>query len=140
MAHVFIIIFFMIMITLIGGLRGVLILIYIYMGAVFSTFIGFYYWFEKIVGFPLNKTLGKIHFWVAFFGINLTFFSMHFLGMTEMPRRIPDYALHFFRWNHLAFSGSYSSLTGIVLFLYILTIGLVSRLITVQNINLNIYD
>jgi len=45
-----------------------------------------------------------------------------------MPRRIPDYPLHFFGWNHLASIGSYSSLTGIALFLYILAIGLLSRI------------
>jgi len=53
---------------------------------------------------------------------------MHFLGMAGMPRRIPDYPLHFFGWNHLASIGSYSSLTGIALFLYILAIGLLSRI------------
>jgi len=53
---------------------------------------------------------------------------MHFLGMAGMPRRIPDYPLHFFGWNHLASIGSYSSLTGIFLFLYILAVGLISRL------------
>jgi cytochrome c oxidase subunit 1 len=98
------------------------------MGAVFSIFAGFYYWFEKMVGFSLNETLGKIHFWVTFFGVNLTFFPMHFLGMAGMPRRIPDYPLHFFGWNHLASIGSYSSLTGIFLFLYILGGGIMSRL------------
>ena len=137
-AHAFIINFFMIMLTLIGGLRSVVLANY--MSAVFSIFVGFYYWFEKMVGFPLNKTLGKIHFWVAFFGINLTFFSMHFLGMTGMPRRIPDYALHFFGWNHLAFIGSYSFFTGIVLFLYILAIDLVSRFTSVQTPNLKINE
>jgi len=104
------------------------------MGAVFSIFAGFYYWFEKMVGFPLNETLGKIHFWVTFFGVNLTFFPMHFLGMAGMPRRIPDYPLHFFGWNHLASIGSYSSLTGIALFLYILAIGLLSRLNNPKNL------
>jgi heme/copper-type cytochrome/quinol oxidase subunit 1 len=65
---------------------------------------------------------------------------MHFLGMTGMPRRIPDYVLHFFVWNHLGSIGLYSSFTGIILFLYILKISLVSRFTNVQTPNLNINE
>jgi len=100
------------------------------MGAVFSIFAGFYYWFEKMVGFSLNENLGKMHFWITFVGVNLTFFPMHFLGIAGMPRRIPDYPLMFFGWNHLASIGSYASLTGIFLFLYILLKGILPRITT----------
>ena len=54
------------------------------MGAVFALFAGFYYWTPKIVGRNVNDFLGKIHFWVLFVGVNLTFFPQHFLGMAGM--------------------------------------------------------
>jgi group I intron endonuclease len=41
------------------------------MGAVFALFAGFYYWAPKIVGKTYNDTLGQIHFWTLFVGVNL---------------------------------------------------------------------
>jgi cytochrome c oxidase subunit 1 len=61
------------------------------MGAVFGLFAGFYFWFEKMFYHAYNKTLGVIHFIALFIGVNLTFFPMHFLGLSGMPRRIPDF-------------------------------------------------
>ena len=51
------------------------------MGAVFAIFAGFYYWLEKMFGVKYNETLGQIHFWSFFLGVNITFFPMHFLGL-----------------------------------------------------------
>jgi cytochrome c oxidase subunit 1 len=56
-------------------------------GAVFGLFAGIYYWFPKMSGRMLNERLGKIHFWLWVVGANLTFFPMHILGITGMPRR-----------------------------------------------------
>jgi heme/copper-type cytochrome/quinol oxidase subunit 1 len=86
------------------------------MGAVFAIFCGFYYWFEKMTGNKLSEKLGFIHFAITFFGVNLTFFPMHFLGLAGMPRRIPDYPTMFYGWNHVASIGSFASLSGIALF------------------------
>jgi len=66
------------------------------MGAVFSVFVGFYYWIPKISGLCYNDYFGKVHFFSFFVGANLTFFPMHFLGFSGMPRRIPDYPDFFF--------------------------------------------
>merc|ERR1712228_448442 len=53
------------------------------------------YWFlllsSKISGFMYKEFMAKIHFFTFFIGANLTFFPMHFLGFSGMPRRIPDY-------------------------------------------------
>ncbi len=90
------------------------------MGAMFSIFAGFYYWIGKMSGRQYPETLGKIHFWVMFIGVNLTFFPMHFLGAAGMPRRIPDYPDAYVGWNMVSTIGSYVSMLGAVLFLFIL--------------------
>lgn len=51
------------------------------MGVVFALFAGFYYWTPKIIGKKYNEFLAKVHFWLLFIGVNLTFFPMHFLGL-----------------------------------------------------------
>ncbi|MBC8303592.1 MAG: cytochrome c oxidase subunit 1 [Pelagibacterales bacterium] len=87
------------------------------MGAVFSMFGGVYYWFDKITGVKYSETLGKIHFWIFFVGVNITFFPMHFLGVAGMPRRIPDYPDAFLIFNRIASYGSYiSALSGLFFF------------------------
>jgi cytochrome c oxidase subunit 1 len=89
------------------------------MGAVFAIFGGFYYWIGKISGLQYSETLGQIHFWITFVGVNLTFFPMHFLGIAGMPRRIPDYPDAYDGWNAIASFGSQLSVVGALLFFYI---------------------
>ena len=75
------------------------------LGAVFSLFAGFYYWFGKMSGRMYNELLGQLHFWIFFVGVNVLFFPMHFLGLQGMPRRIPDYPSEFAEYNALATHG-----------------------------------
>ncbi len=89
------------------------------LGAVFGMFAGFYYWIGKMSGREYSETLGKIHFWLTFIGVNVTFFPMHFLGAAGMPRRIPDYPDIYTNWNAVSSFGSYLSVAGVVLFIYI---------------------
>ena len=91
----------------------------LYPGAIFGTMAAVYYWLPKWTGHMYNERLGKIHFWVAMIGVNLTFFPMHFSGLAGMPRRIVDYSLQFTDFNMLSSIGA--MLLGLtqVLFLYI---------------------
>jgi len=75
------------------------------LGAIFSIFTGFYYWFEKITGVKYNEVLGKIHFWTFFIGTNIIFFPQHFLGLQGMPRRYVDYPEAFAFWNKVSSIG-----------------------------------
>jgi cytochrome c oxidase subunit I+III len=60
-------------------------------GAVFPLFGAFYYWFPKMTGRMLSERAGKWNFWLFFVGVNVTFFPMHILGLSGMPRRIYTY-------------------------------------------------
>jgi cytochrome c oxidase subunit 1 len=75
------------------------------LGAVFSLFAGFYYWFPKMSGRMYSEFLGQLHFWVFFLGVNILFFPMHFLGMSGMQRRVPDYTDALAYWNGIATHG-----------------------------------
>jgi cytochrome c oxidase subunit I len=86
------------------------------MGAVWGMFTGFYLWLPKILGRTYNEALSKTHALVFFFGVNITFFPMHFLGIAGMPRRIPDYPDAFSGWNIIASYGSLMSFFSIIIF------------------------
>ncbi len=88
------------------------------LGAVFAIFGAWYYWFPKITGYMYSETVGKIHFWVTFVGVNILFFPQHFLGLAGMPRRYIDYPDVFAGWNQVSSYGSYISAIGVLIFLY----------------------
>ena len=88
------------------------------LGAVFSLFAGFTYWFAKMSGRHLNEFLGHLHFWVFFLGVNIIFFPMHFLGLQGMPRRYPDYPDAFAYWNEIASIG-YAIMAGSMVIFFV---------------------
>jgi cytochrome c oxidase subunit 1 len=89
------------------------------LGALFSIFAGFYYWIGKMSGRQYPEFWGKVHFWMTFVGVNLTFFPQHFLGLAGMPRRIPDYPDAFAPWNLISSIGSYIAFASALLFVWI---------------------
>ena len=88
------------------------------LGAVFSIFAGFYYWFPKMTGYMYDERLAKMHFWLLFVGINLTFFPQHFLGLAGMPRRYIDYPDAYWQWNFVSSIGAYVAGVATAVFLY----------------------
>jgi cytochrome c oxidase subunit I len=86
------------------------------LGAVFAIFAAWYYWFPKMTGYMYNETLGNLHFFVMFIGVNMVFFPQHFLGLAGMPRRYIDYPDAFAGWNYVSSIGSYISAAVVVVF------------------------
>jgi cytochrome c oxidase subunit 1 len=86
------------------------------LGAVFSLFAGFTYWFPKMSGRHLSEALGQLHFWIFFIGVNIVFFPQHFLGLQGMPRRYPDYPDAYAYWNEISSYGYVIMAAGMVIF------------------------
>jgi cytochrome c oxidase subunit 1 len=85
-------------------------------GALFTLFAGWYYWFPKMSGRMYSEAIGKLHFWLSFIGVNLTFFPQHFLGLAGMPRRYADYPDAYAYWNLWSSVGSYITAAATLLF------------------------
>ena len=97
------------------------------LGAVFAIFAAFYYWLGKMSGYQYPETLAKIHFWLFFIGVNVTFFPQHFLGLQGMPRRYPDYPDAFANWNLVSSIGAYVSFAATLWFLVVVAITFIRK-------------
>ena len=86
------------------------------MGAAFGIFAGMYFWLGKMSGRQYPEWAGKLHFWLFFIGVNITFFPQHFLGRQGMPRRYIDYPEAFAYWNKISSYGAFISFASFVLF------------------------
>jgi len=90
------------------------------MGAVYALFGGLYYWMGKITGYEYPETWGKVHFWLMFVGVNVTFFPQHFLGLAGFPRRYSDFPDAYLTWNVISSIGSIISVVATIVFVYVL--------------------
>src|ERR671932_2359535 len=84
-------------------------------GSIMGLFGGIYYYYPKITGRMMDERLGKLHFWLTFIGLNVTFFPMHFVGLNGMPRRTWTYdANQGWDWeNRIEPIGAYMLVVGI---------------------------
>ncbi|MGE5567255.1 MAG: cytochrome c oxidase subunit I [Parcubacteria group bacterium] len=97
------------------------------LGAIFSIFAGFFYWFEKMFGVKYNERLAQVHFWLFFIGTNVIFFPQHFLGLQGMPRRYADYPEAFALWNKVSSIGYVIMACSMVFFFLLLAEAAVRR-------------
>ena len=87
---------------------------------VFAMFAGYYFWWPKLTGLMLNETLGKIHFWLLFFGFHGTFLIQHWLGVQGMARRYGDYMVedNFQLFNQISTFASFLLAASMLPFFY----------------------
>jgi len=71
-------------------------------GSVMGLFAGMYFFFPTMTGRMYDERLGQIHFVLTLVGMNLTFFTMHFIGLSGMLRRTFDYTNELPYWPELA--------------------------------------
>jgi len=96
-------------------------------GAVFGVFCGFTYWYRLFFGLCLNENLVKIHFFIIFLGVNITFFPQHFLGLAGIPRRYSDYCDFHRFWNKVSSYGTIIIILRLFIFIIILLESLLSN-------------
>ena len=88
-------------------------------GSIFSIMAAVYYWIPKWTGNMYDERMGRLHFWLSFVGVNVTFFPQHWIGLAGMPRRYPDYALQFADGNMVSTAGAFLFGASQILFLFI---------------------
>jgi cytochrome c oxidase subunit 1 len=86
---------------------------------IFAVLGGLHYWYPKFSGRMLDRALAIRAFWIIFVGFNMTFFPMHDLGLSGMPRRVATYTNH--SWdtaNLISTIGAFVLGTGVLLVLW----------------------
>jgi len=92
---------------------------YTLMGAGLTGAIGaLAYWFPKMTGRMLDRTLGFVSFWLVQIGFNVTFLGMFMVGMEGQPRRVEHYNNTFATGNFISTMGAYVIGVGMLVLLY----------------------
>lgn len=89
-------------------------------GAVFSILASFIHWFPFMVGLTINPVWLKGQFLAMYVGVNTTFFPIHFLGLSGIPRRYSDYPDNIFFWNNISTFGSNISIARIFYLIFVI--------------------
>jgi cytochrome c oxidase subunit 1 len=91
---------------------------YVLLGGILMGLLsGIYFWIPKIFGKQMHEKLGYIAAGLIIIGFNVTFFPMHYLGLTGMPRRTHTYLgdMGWDFWNAFATGGAMLLGIGVVI-------------------------
>ena len=97
-------------------------------GAVYAIFAGLTHWIPIFFGIKLREFKLKIHFFISFIGVNITFFPQHFLGLNGIPRRYSDYPDSFYLWNYTSRLGRILSTFSLFYFTNLIWCSLVEQM------------
>ena len=97
------------------------------LGSYFRVLLMFIWWWPLITGLRLNKYLLQCHCLVSKVGVNLCFFPMHYFGLCGLPRRVCMYERRFNWINIVCTVGSFISIFGGCLFMFILCESIFTR-------------
>lgn len=90
------------------------------LGAVFGIFTGVCLWWRLLFGISLRKMLISIFYRTLFFGVNFTFFPLHFAGLQGFPRKYCDFQDAVAHWNSISSLGSLVRVFAVIIFIYML--------------------
>ena len=100
---------------------------FVFVGLIVFTILGaLHYWLPKMSGRMLSERLGKWTFWLMVIGFNMTFLTLHFLGLAGMARRVFTYPdLPGWGWmNMVATIGAFFMTAASLLFVWNLVVSL----------------
>lgn len=107
------------------------------LGAVFGIFTGVSLWWSFITGLVYDKMIMSVVFVLIFFGVNLTFFPLHFAGLHGYPRKYLDYPDIYSVWNIFASYGSIISIFALFLFIFVLLESFIGQRLLLTDYHIN---